>query len=154
MILKIQKKRDIPLSDRIKNVFPNVTLCGEGCQMNGINLEDMTAKCNCKFNDIANNQAIKDNAVLDSAVGEIFDLINSSNILVVKCYNYIFKHFKDSIGGILTASIIALDLILTYVFFGKQFPKVSAYISSITNRYLSYISNPSNNVINAPPKKM
>ena len=96
---------------------------------------------------------VKENAVLDSVVGEIFDLINSSNILVVKCYNYIFKHFKDSIGGILTASIIALDLILTYVFFGKQFPKVSAYITSITNRYLSYISNPSNNVINAPPKK-
>ena len=61
------QKRDIPLSDRIKNVFPNATLCGEGCQIDGINFEDMTSKCNCKFNDIANNQAIKDNAVLDSA---------------------------------------------------------------------------------------
>ena len=54
----------------------------------------MTVSCNCKFNDIANNNMVKENAVLDNVVGEIFDLINSSNILVVKCYNYIFKHFK------------------------------------------------------------
>ena len=150
---KNPKKRDIPLRDRIKNVFPNITLCDEGCQNDGINLEDMTVSCNCKFNDIANNNLIKENAVLDNVVGEIFDLINSSNILVVKCYNYILKHFKDSIGGILTSIIIGLDLILTYAFFGKQFPKISAYIFSITNRYLSYISNPSNMGINFPPKK-
>ena len=143
------QKRDIPLSDRIKNVFPNVTLCGEGCQIDGINLEDMTSKCNCKFNDIANNQAIKDNAVLDSAVGEIFDLINSSNILVVKCYNKIFKYFKNSIGGILTTSIIGLDLILTYIFVAKQFPKIASYIISITKRYLAYLSG-----MNAPPKRL
>ena len=74
------KKRDMPLSVRIKHVFPNVTLCNDGCQMDGINLEDMTATCNCKFNDITNNEVIKDNAVLDSMVGEIFDIINSSNI--------------------------------------------------------------------------
>ena len=43
----------------------------------------MTASCNCKFNDITNNEGIKDNAVLDTMVGEIFDLINSSNILLL-----------------------------------------------------------------------
>ena len=145
---KNPKKRDIPLSDRIKNVFPNVTLCGEGCQMDGINLEDMTAKCNCKFKDIANNQAIKDNAVLDSVVGEIFDLINSSNILVVKCYNYIFKHFKNSIGGILTTSIIGLDLILTYIFIAKQFSKIKGYVITVAKRYLIYLSSMN------PPKKL
>ena len=67
------KDRDMPLSDRVTNVFPNVTLCNDGCQMDGINLEDMTATCNCKFNDITHNEVIKENAVLDSMVGEIFD---------------------------------------------------------------------------------
>ena len=150
---KNPKKRDIPLRDRIKNVFPNITLCDEGCQNDGINLEDMTVTCNCKFNDITNNKVIKDNDVLDSMVGEIFDLINSSNILVVKCYKYIFKYFKNSIGGILTTSIIALNLILTYIFFVKQIPKISEYITNITNRYLTYLSKPSNQEINFPPKK-
>ena len=136
------KDRDMPLSDRVTNVFPNVTLCNDGCQMDGINLEDMTATCNCKFNDITHNEVIKENAVLDSMVGEIFDVINSSNILVVKCYNKIFKYFKNSIGGILTTSIIALNLILTNIFFAKNFPKISDYIKSITYRYISYLSMP------------
>ena len=147
---KNPKKRDIPLKDRIKNVFPNITLCDEGCQNEKINLEEMTATCNCKFNDITNNNLIKENEILDSMVGEIFDLINASNILVVTCYKYIFKHFKNSIGGIMTTSIISLNLILTYIFFAKQFPKISEYISSITNRYLFYISKS----IQAPPKKV
>ena len=148
---KNPKKRDIPLSDRIKNVFPNITLCNDGCQMDGINLEDMTATCNCKFNDITNNEMIKDNAVLDSMVGEIFDLINSSNIFVVKCYKYIFKYFKNSISGILTTSIIALNLILTYIFFAKQFFKISEYIKSLMYRYLTYLTIPFQN---APPKRI
>ena len=146
---KNPKKRDIPLKDRIKNVFPNITLCDDGCQNEGINLEDMTATCNCKFNDITNHNIVKENVVLDSMVGEIFDLINSSNILVVKCYKYIFKHFKRSIGGILTTSILVLNLILTYIFFSNQFPKISEYISSITNRFIFYISNK----VQSPPKK-
>ena len=50
----------------------------------------------------------------------------------------------------MTTSIISLNLILTYIFFAKQFPKISEYISSITNRYLSYISKK----IQAPPKKV
>ena len=143
------KKRDMPLSDRIKHVFPNVTLCNDGCQMDGINLEDMTATCNCKFNDISNNEVIKDNAVLDSMVGEIFDIINSSNILVVKCYDKIFKYFKNSIGGIFTATIIALNLILTNVFFARNFPKITDYIRGITYRYLTYLSMP----FYSPPKR-
>ena len=78
-------KKDIPLNDRIADIFPNATLCDTGCQYEGINLNDMTATCNCKFNDITNNNAIKDNALLDSAFGEVLDLVNPSNILVLKC---------------------------------------------------------------------
>ena len=144
--------KDIPLSDRIKTVFPNVTLCGEGCQNDGINLEDMTATCNCKFNDIANNAFIKDNAILDNVAGQILDIINSSNILVVKCGKYIFKYFQRSIGGIFTVSIIAINLILTYSFFFNQLPKITSYVSTITSRFISFFLSTNNN-ISAPPKK-
>ena len=144
--------KDIPLSDRIKRVFPNVTLCGEGCQNDGINLEDMTAICNCKFNDIANNAIIKDNAILDNMAGQIFDIINSSNILVVKCGKYIFKYFQRSIGGIITFSIIAINLILTYSFFFHQLPKITSYVSTITSRFISFFSSTNEN-ISVPPKK-
>ena len=87
-------------------------------------------------------------------VGEIFDLINSSNIFVVKCYKYIFKHFKNSIGGILTSCIIASNLILTAMFFMKQFSKISEYIISLTRKYLAYLSMPFKRGINYPPKRV
>ena len=151
---KNPNKRDIPLSERIKNIFPNITLCSDGCQNDGINLEEMTATCNCEFNDITHNEVIKENAVLDSMVGQIFDLINSSNILVVKCYKYIFKYFKNSIGGILTSSIIAFNLILGFIFFTKSMPLISEYILSITNRYLLYLSIPIQKNIKFPPKRV
>ena len=31
-------KKDIPLNDRIKTLYPDVELCGDGCQIKGINL--------------------------------------------------------------------------------------------------------------------
>ena len=69
-------KKDIPLNDRVKYLYPNISLCDEGCQYKGINLEDMTSTCDCKFNDIANNNIIKDNEIMNEAFGEIFDFIN------------------------------------------------------------------------------
>ena len=80
---KNPKKRDIPLSERIKNIFPNITLCNDGCQNDGINLEEMTATCNCKFNDITHNQVIEDNAVLNGNCGEsdLCNIIISINVL-------------------------------------------------------------------------
>ena len=146
--------KDIPLSDRIKSAFPNITLCSDGCQNDGINLEDMTATCNCKFNDITNNAVVKENTVLNSMVGEIFDLVNSSNILVVKCGKHIFKYFKRSIGGIITVSIIFLNMILTYTFFLKQLPKITSYVTTITSRFIEFFSKSTNYIIAVPPKKV
>ena len=73
-------KKDIALNDRVKDMYPNVTLCDEGCEYKGINLTDMTSTCDCKFNDIANNAL--QNEIMNEAFGDVFDLINSSNIMV------------------------------------------------------------------------
>ena len=73
-------KKDIPLNDRIKDLFPNATLCYSGCTNSGINLADMTVKCDCSFNDLQNNAFLKDNEYLNNVIGDVFDIINSSNI--------------------------------------------------------------------------
>ena len=145
--------KDIPLSDRIATVYPDVSLCDEGCQMNGINLENMTASCNCKFNDIANSNLIKDNAVLESVVGEVFDLIKSSNILVVTCYKYIFKHFTDSIGGMISIVAISGHLISTLIYFLVGSTKVKKYIYNIFEKFLSFVEKAGFNIESNPPKK-
>ena len=144
-------KKDIPLNDRITTIFPNATLCDKGCQYEGINLNDMTAECNCKFNDITNNNAIKDNALLDSALGEVLDLVNSSNILVFKCIKNIFKHFSRSIGGWISIGLIASHIGLTLIFAFIELSKIKTYMISLTKNFLSFLSQLK--VKQFPPKK-
>ena len=132
-------KRDIALRDRVKEVYPNAILCEEGCRNQGINLGDMTATCDCTFRDITHNKIVKENAILDNLVGEVFDLIDDSNILVVKCYKYIIKYFTRSYGGIITVMVIGLNLILTLFFFSCQFRKLKNYVLYITKKYLKFL---------------
>ena len=141
-------KKDIPLNDRIADIFPNATLCDTGCQYEGINLNDMTATCNCKFNDITNNNAIKDNALLDSAFGEVLDLVNSSNILVLKCIKNIFKYFSRSIGGWISVGLIVSHIGLTLTFGLVELAKIKGHVISLTKNYLSLLTK------NSPPRKI
>ena len=72
----------------------------------------MTATCDCTFRDITHNSIVKENEILDSFMGEFFDILDDSNIMVVKCYKYIIKYFLRSYGGIAITVIIGLNLIL------------------------------------------
>ena len=143
-------KKDIPLSDRIKIIYPDVELCDEGCEIKSINLEDMTTTCDCLFNDIANNNIMKDNALMESTVGEIFNLINNSNILVFKCFKYIFTHFPSSIGGWISLSLIISQIALTLVFFFVQSTQTIKYIFNLTTNFIKYLSKKRGHT---PPKK-
>ena len=144
--------RDIPLSERISTIYPDVELCDEGCQMDGIDLNTMTASCNCQFNDISNSNVIKDNAILDSVVGEVFDLISASNILVITCYDYIFKYFSNSYGGIITLVSIAGHLISSTIYFVVGRNQIKVYVYNIYKNFLSFIEK-AGLIKNAPPKK-
>ena len=114
----------------------------------------MTATCDCKFNDIANNNLIKDNEMLSSAFGEVLDLINSSNILVFKCMKNMFTHFSRSIGAWISLASICIHIGMTLSFFLLSFTKVNQYLFSLTYNYLSYLKNSAKNMINYPPKKI
>ena len=145
--------RDIPLSERIKVIYPDVSLCDEGCQMDGIDLDTMTALCNCKFNDIANNNIIKENPLLDTAMGEVFDLIKASNILVMKCYDHLFDNFTGSMGGILALVSLAGHLGCTVLYFiiGKN--QIRIYIYNIYEKFTSFIEKAKAGMNYAPPKR-
>ena len=146
-------KKDIPLNSRVQDLFPNATLCDDGCQYTGINLADMTATCDCKFNDITNNAILKDNALLNGMMGEIFDLINSSNILVLKCFKYIFKHFSRSIGGWISLVLILAHIAIVLLYFLLELSKMKIYLFSLTNRYITYISKQNLLEPEEPPKR-
>ena len=98
--------KDITLKDRILTFYPNITLCESGCEYKAMNLTDMTALCKCKFNDIINNELIKDNVFINSITNEIVEIITQSNLEVLKCYKYIFINFQKSIGGFISFAAI------------------------------------------------
>ena len=143
-------KKDIPLNDRIKTLYPDVELCDEGCEIKSINLEDMTSTCNCTFNDIASNNLIKDNPLAESSIGEIFDLINSSNILVFKCFKNIFTHFSRSIGGWISLTLIIGQVGSSLTFFLVQSTQVSKYLFNLTKGYIQHLSS---GMTKYPPKR-
>ena len=146
-------KKDIPLNDRVTYFYPNVQLCDEGCQTSAINLEDMSVKCDCKFNDIANNDLIKDNALLNSMVGGVFDLISSSNILVLKCIKYMFTNFSESIGGWISLILILAHIAMVLLYFLIELAKMKVFLFSLTNRYITYLSKGIRPSSKAPPKR-
>ena len=131
--------KDITLNDRVKLVFSDVTLCEKGCDIKGINYENMSVECDCSFNDIANNEIINDNAFLSNTIGEVFELISSSNIFVFKCTKYIFKYFTRSIGSFLSLCAIASHIGLTLLYFLSGRLHLKIYFFSMTNSYLLYI---------------
>ena len=147
------KNRDMALKDRIKETYVNVTLCDDGCINTGIDVKNNVATCDCKFNDVTNNDLIHENAALEYLVGEFFELVNSSNILVLKCYKYLFKYFTRSIGGIIIIILLGLCLIFTGIFFSFELTKMKRYIFSLTEKYISFLANYGDVFQFFPPRK-
>ena len=56
----------------------------------GVNLTTMESICECKFNVIINNDIIENNALLSNTIGEVIDILASSNLNVLKCYKNAF----------------------------------------------------------------
>ena len=159
--------KDIPLSDRIKTFYPNISLCDYGCQCKGVDLNSLETICECKFNDIMNNKLIGDNYLLSNTIGEIASLLSTSNIMVLKCHKDVFR--KENIikgtGGFIIIGIIFLILIFSLVFVFYDMPMLRKFLLSLSEYFIRLIINKSNNLVNrdnmytryskikAPPKK-
>ena len=53
--------KDIPLKDRLKEFYPNITLCNDGCRYKEINLDSMTSICQCKFSELIGGNYLGNN---------------------------------------------------------------------------------------------
>ena len=157
--------KDVPLQDRIKTYYPNITLCDQGCTSKGVNLTSMESICECKFNDIMSNELIEGNALIESTLGEITDMVSSSNLLVLKCYkNALDKEniLKNS-GGFIILTIFLFELVFTLVFIIYDMARIRKYLYNLTEYFMIYNNNLNKNNSNtlltdkkkvkAPPKK-
>ena len=156
--------KDVPLQDRIKSYYPNITLCDSGCTSKGVNLTTMESICECKFNDIMNNELIEGNALIQSALGEVTDLLSSSNLLVLKCFEDVFKKefILKGTGGFIVLSIMLFEIIFSFVFVLYDMPIILKYLYNLTEYFMLYNTNANmknnnlimpNQKVKAPPKK-
>ena len=134
--------KDATLRDRIKEFFPNITLCNEGCLSIGVNLTSMSAICQCKFNDFINDQIFTRNAFTSKISKEIAEAYYQSNFILLKCYKDILKYqyFKKNLGGIMILVLISCQTICIIYYFLVTQIKINEYIFVLLEIYLSYLN--------------
>ena len=147
------KNKDIALKDRVKETYANVELCDNNCVNTGIDIKNNIATCDCKFSEVINNNIIYENAALEYLVGELFDVINSSNILVLKCYKNILKYFTRSIGGMIVSILLILNICFTLIYCFYELTKMKRYIYDLNEKFISFIINYPHLAKFFPPKR-
>ena len=145
--------RDVSLKDRALIFYPNITLCDEKCVMKGVDPNTMKAKCECRFNDILNNDFLSNNMWYKSQMEEITQLFTGTNLIILKCFKEFFKYkyFINSIGSYIIMGIIFIKIIMTIIYCPRFIYSIKKYIFSITEEYITYLNRHKN--LNAPKKK-
>ena len=133
----------MPYQDRIHYYYPNLTLCELGCVSQGVNFTTLESICQCKINDVMNNEFISGNALIKNALGEVVDLISSSNLLVLTCFKGVFTSdtITNSVGGFIMIGILIFEIILVIIFLVKDIKIIRKYLYSLTQYYLVYSSD-------------
>jgi hypothetical protein len=74
------------LSDRVSDIYQNVSLCGDDCDYVSFDLEKMSVNCNCKVKQEASDEPEKGNFA-----SSITSAFLDSNFGVIKCYKLVFS---------------------------------------------------------------
>jgi hypothetical protein len=139
------------MRDRISTFYPNITLCDDGCQNKGVDLEAMKAKCECIFNKLMKKD-LMDN-LYGEAIAEVMDIISSLNINVVQCILDLFnkEQFKKCIGGYFILGLLTGQFCCVIKFIVDGLYTIRKYIVSLNENFNSYMKK--NRDIKSPPLK-
>ena len=77
---------DMILSDRVSDIYQNLSLCDSGCEYENFNMEKMQITCDCKVKTEISTVK-EDSNFATSITSAFFD----SNFGVIKCYNLVFS---------------------------------------------------------------
>ena len=135
--------KDIPLKERIKLFYPNISFCREGCFFKGINTTLNKSICECKLNDLIENDLIKGNKFLESSIENIKTLVQKTNIEILKCYKDLFKRefYISNHGSFIIFGLCIIQLILTIIYYKKYIFAMRKYLFNITYNYLMLLAS-------------
>ena len=113
--------KDIPLRERFKLFFPNVSLCEAGCSIKGINTTTNTSICECKLNDLINNEFLGENIFFQSTMAELKTFFQETNIEVLRCYKDLFhlEFYTSNYGSFVILGLLLIQIILSTSIFSK-----------------------------------
>ena len=132
-----QDGKDIPLDDRIRLFYQNISLCEDGCSYVGINLETYEVECSCELKSEAHDSKSEDNIknLLDNPLSnEVFGVLTNSNIEVLKCIKQAFdkKQVFKNYGGLMMVSLIIIQIVCA-IFVKIGVRKVDRFIYTFVN---------------------
>ena len=159
--------KDIPMKDRLKEFYPNITLCNEGCLLKRINLTSMKSECQCHFSDFIGSNFFTQNVFIHKISEEIVQTIFKSNLEILLCYKeiFIYKFFAKNIGGFIILVFIIYQICCVIFFYFKHFRKMNRFIFFLMEVYLSFLDKSNiekdrvniisffNNFSSYPPKR-
>ena len=149
--------RDATPNDRVQAYFPNVSICDteNGCVPEYINLTSNEVVCKCDFNDLMSNSKVGEK-ILEDSFGEVFEMIESSNIMIFKCAKDVFivKHFFKNWGTYITLGIMLGQILCVIVFYLFSYNPINRYLYLLSEYQCSVIEKKMLNKVNAGDKKI
>jgi hypothetical protein len=133
--------KDIPLKDRILDYFPNIKLCDDECINKGIDFQKYEVICECTISNLMNNYLIN-----NYFTGEVINLIRETNLDVLKCYKFFFtfEGFKESYGGMIIITLIAIQISLNILYFKNGFAQQRKFTLGLIKSFIIYLQKESN----------
>ena len=138
--------RDATPNDRKAKYFPNITLCETGCTSNGVNLTTFEVLCKCEFSDIMSSTGVGEKLIEDS-FGEIFEMIDNSNIVIFKCVKDVFvaKHFFKNVGTYIVLGITLAQILCVVFYYVFSYNPMLRYLYYLSEYQCSAIEMKNNN---------
>ena len=132
---------DIVLTDRVSDIYQNLSLCDNGCEYDYFNMEKMQVVCNCEVKTEINVKE-EDGNFVTSITSAFFN----SNFGVIKCYNLVFslKGKLKNIGFWIFLVVILLHIPIYIFYFKKSVDPIRKYIKEEMKKK-KYIINKNTN---------
>ena len=125
-------KDDIPLKDRKKDIYPNVTLCkGSNCHYKEANLNDHRIVCECNLNAEKINETAEEDDFMEDDSNVKNYILDNINYKIIKCY-YLLLNFNNlkrnpAFYVIIIIFGIVVFCCVKFAFFGIQKIRIAMY---------------------------
>ena len=121
---------DIPLEDRKKDYYKNISFCETGCTYKGINLTTNKVSCSCSVKETLSTEST--DFSFNDLGAKFKSVLSESNLKVIKCYKLVFdwSNLLKNVGSWIIFGITFLEFVLIFVFIGTGLEPITKQINA------------------------